>query len=669
MSGSGKSRYRPRSEARRHTNLCTQQRRLRHLTCIIGRNIDSLLVPITRQTSKCSLLSLYFTIHAEDNPETILYQSETIDDTLNPNWREFDSRVFSQHPDINKASSILVHVWGARRTKEFKVILSYNVHFSGLIYSREQLRSHDQSYETNCLMFRMFGGYYKTACANQNDLNLRSDEGLLSRYIKVEQNQVRLSYKKASLLRAHFTLKAIYQTRQQVDHVKKQMEENLSQNKLRRRKAADREALVFKNNLLKKELARLRDKLLDEKKSSTSKQEAVVQQEKDLNNRIYELEQYISDMKVCHSAHIERRETLLKVNAHLNFRRRQLAAELSYIYPIVVLPLRDGHKGEFAVNGVRLPNSEEFIGEDDEMLSVALGNVCHLVHMIAKFLELPLRYPIRGLGSRSSVVDFVTDKLTEKQREFPLYSKGKEKFQFHYGVFLLNKNIAQLRYHNGLGTADLRNTLPNLKQLLEAKYGVRVVMKQTQSTGFNKSAVMATRRVTLPAESSLSAERLSMHSAFDTIDAEENSSQLEQPLGRPRSEVLSGLPSVHVKAHHQHRFIARKSTGRKQRKSNTSQTNEGSVSPDLIEVPIEDVVKRTIDGTLAKKKNTNTSTVHESVIDCGEDCLSEENNYEEDRQQRRVSYSQQFSDALIIPDPFEREVDDPMSPGGDQMLV
>lgn len=194
-------------------------------------------------------------------------------------------------------------------------------------------------------------------------------------------------------------------------------------------------------------------------------------------------------------------------------------------------------------------------------------------------------------------------------------------------------------------------------------------MKQTQSTGFNKSAVMATRRVTLPAESSLSAERLSMHSAFDTIDAEENSSQLEQPLGRPRSEVLSGLPSVHVKAHHQHRFIARKSTGRKQRKSNTSQTNEGSVSPDLIEVPIEDVVKRTIDGTLAKKKNTNTSTVHESVIDCGEDCLSEENNYEEDRQQRRVSYSQQFSDALIIPDPFEREVDDPMSPGGDQMLV
>ena len=28
---------------------------------------------------------------------------------------------------------------------------------------------------------------------------------------------------------------------------------------------------------------------------------------------------------------------------------------------------------------------------------------------------------------------------------FPLYSKGKERFQFSYGVYLLNKNIAQVR--------------------------------------------------------------------------------------------------------------------------------------------------------------------------------------------------------------------------------
>ncbi len=98
---------------------------------------------------------------------------------------------------------------------------------------------------------------------------------------------------------------------------------------------------------------------------------------------------------------------------------------------------------------------------------------------------------------------------------FPLYSKGKERFQFSYGVYLLNKNIAQvrlhatfpfmctlksdgssfvlmvpflyqhrtvlldsslfqMRYYCGLGTTDLRMTLPNLKTLLELRLGVKL---------------------------------------------------------------------------------------------------------------------------------------------------------------------------------------------------
>ena len=38
------------------------KRRLRHLKCIIGRNIDPNLVPASRST-KTSLLMLYFSIH------------------------------------------------------------------------------------------------------------------------------------------------------------------------------------------------------------------------------------------------------------------------------------------------------------------------------------------------------------------------------------------------------------------------------------------------------------------------------------------------------------------------------------------------------------------------------------------------------------------------------
>lgn len=51
---------------------------------------------------------------------------------------------------------------------------------------------------------------------------------------------------------------------------------------------------------------------------------------------------------------------------------------------------------------------------------------------------------------------------------FPLYTGGKEreKLHFNYGVFLLNKNIAQMRWYCGIPTPDLRPTLANLHFLL-----------------------------------------------------------------------------------------------------------------------------------------------------------------------------------------------------------
>ena len=53
---------------------------------------------------------------------------------------------------------------------------------------------------------------------------------------------------------------------------------------------------------------------------------------------------------------------------------------------------------------------------------------------------------------RSRIQDHITKELLERDREFPLHSKGKEKFLFNYGVFLLNKNIAQLRHYCGMTT-------------------------------------------------------------------------------------------------------------------------------------------------------------------------------------------------------------------------
>lgn len=57
------------------------------------------------------------------------------------------------------------------------------------------------------------------------------------------------------------------------------------------------------------------------------------------------------------------------------------------------------------------------VAKDDGSVAVALGYTAHLVLMISCFLQLPLRYPVIHKGSRSSIKDTITDRLTEKERE------------------------------------------------------------------------------------------------------------------------------------------------------------------------------------------------------------------------------------------------------------
>lgn len=73
--------------------------------------------------------------------------------------------------------------------------------------------------------------------------------------------------------------------------------------------------------------------------------------------------------------------------------------------------------GRYTIRNVHLPNSEDFEGKDEIMVSVALGFVAHLVQMISYFLDVPTRYPICHFGSRSKIIDHITDNIPDKERE------------------------------------------------------------------------------------------------------------------------------------------------------------------------------------------------------------------------------------------------------------
>jgi len=124
---------------------------------------------------------------------------------------------------------------------------------------------------------------------------------------------------------------------------------------------------------------------------------------------------------------------------------------------------------QWEITGISLPNSDKFSGSDEEQIAIGLGHVCHLVFMLAKYLDVPLRYEVTPKCSRS----FITDKITSKG-QYPLYSYGVDRKRFEYAVFLLNKNIEQLLHSQGSEVPkSLRDTLPNLGALvsvLEAHY-------------------------------------------------------------------------------------------------------------------------------------------------------------------------------------------------------
>lgn len=112
--------------------------------------------------------------------------------------------------------------------------------------------------------------------------------------------------------------------------------------------------------------------------------------------------------------------------------------------------------------------------------ATALGYVAHAVSLIAFYLEIPLRYPLRLGGSRTYICDYAPSveptssdftsislsSSTSKPMEFPLFLEGQDTTRSAYAVFLLNKDLEQLLNCIGIESLGPRHVLANMKELL-----------------------------------------------------------------------------------------------------------------------------------------------------------------------------------------------------------
>ncbi|XP_065273534.1 UV radiation resistance-associated gene protein [Emys orbicularis] len=434
-----------------HVELPSQQRRLRHLRNIAARNI-------VNRNGYC-LLDTYFTLHLCDNTKICkeFYRSEVIKNSLNPTWRSLDFGIMPDRLDTS-VSCFLVRIWGGKK-ELYQLLIEWKVNLDGLKYLGQQIHARNP----NEIIFGLNDGYYG-ASFEQKDHSGTQKSSLL----QVDQNCVRNSYDVFSLLRLHRAQCAIKQTQVTVQKIGREIEEKLrltsTSNELKKKS----ECLQLKILVLRHELERQKKALGREVALLHKEQNMLLDKGKAFETEYQRLQMHKESLHELRKECTAKRELFLKTNAQLTIRCRQLLSELSYIYSIDLNDQKD-----YFVCGVKLPNSEDFQAKDDGSIAVALGYTAHLVSMISFFLQVPLRYPIIHKGSRSAIKDNINDKLTEKEREFPLYPKGGERLQFDYGVYLLNKNIAQLRYQHGLGTPDLRQTLPNLKNFMEHGLMVR----------------------------------------------------------------------------------------------------------------------------------------------------------------------------------------------------
>ncbi|CAL4904440.1 unnamed protein product [Urochloa decumbens] len=214
---------------------------------------------------------------------------------------------------------------------------------------------------------------------------------------------------------------------------------------------------------------------------------------------------------------------LKNIEQKLRTRQQYMVMQVAWIYPVRHLDekspdhkhaytpsimktsnaepiLPDGsRKRPLAILGVQLskPTAKKtgYFGDktDFQKPSTVLGYAAHAVSLIASYLNVPLRYPLRFGGSRSYVLDHspsvepssmtsavssVTPSTSMRTMEFPLFFDGQETTRSAYAIFLLNKDIEQLLNYIGAESIGPRHVLANLKQLTTI-----IQSKQYISTG------------------------------------------------------------------------------------------------------------------------------------------------------------------------------------------
>ncbi|KOC67371.1 UV radiation resistance-associated gene protein [Habropoda laboriosa] len=536
--------------------LVTQQLRLRNLIQIIGCNLKT--------NVNNEVCWFYYTLH-RTSVSSPLYTSEIIENA-NPRWSSLEIPIIHT-TGYSTASEVIVRLWKRTNIDNIMtdvIVFTWGISFTGLAYIGPKLPNNLQTIlMENSLIFQFHGGYFTPVYCFVEAPELK-------RYlhIKVNTSEIKDSYTVSKLSSLRNKMQALKQQTESVqtlqmriasgDNFQTPKYPQSSLNRLFQPRKVNKEKKAEILKMRKElEMAKFRIKLLEQERVRkigelrmlNQMHSNIMEENQDYGSNLMEkyreLNKDIERLHDWRQNQLDTRETYVQLSSQLAHRRRQLISELSLIYPI-----SDGN-GKFRIHDVHLPDSEDLELSNDTEVAVALGFVAHTTQMIANFLNIPTRYPIIHYGSRSKVIDHITENLPDNERQFPLFARSKDKLQFRYAVYLLNKNVAQLRWYCGLPTMDLRATLSNLATFINIKPNQSHLdnSKRTYSTssldieiGNNKQSVTPPIQKIIFEKCHRSSRSMSQ---FKSIKSSLGSS-LDQGLDKPVQSLVLGSQSKRI---------------------------------------------------------------------------------------------------------------------------
>lgn len=427
--------------------LTAQHRRLRHIKGIIARNLVS--------PEHLSLVSSYYMLYIGQREEaeqeyegTLVYTSEVVKETMNPTWRHLDSATLPRH--LQSSITCKIQVWTAHPEKA--LLFEHVIDMRTLEYIGTELK-HTGSFGPNSLILELLDGFYTLSPANVPSVQYDSAKAPNT------HRPMGMSCNRQSLLLMLTYHKQLEYTAQQTEEYINEIHEKLLYNKQYSQKLQRRDMARLRVSRLKEQYEKQLKAWQEDKARAQTKRKELLPRIRTISKAEISL---LASKKILveDKQKLENTElTCEKISQGIASKKWELISQLRLIFPINSSP----DQKCLLISGFRLPNSD-FNGCDEEQIATALGFVCHVLFMVSKYLEVPLRYNMIPMCSRSVIRDDISQQISPK---FPLYSRGVDRTRFEYAVFLLNKNVEQLLNSLGMDCLTLRQTLPNLQALLE----------------------------------------------------------------------------------------------------------------------------------------------------------------------------------------------------------